>query len=340
MENIADRINVASLSPASGAARAFGIAAMGVTAFAAMLAGILPLQMSIAVVFLFAGPHNWMELRYFLARMPVRWGASRNFFALAIMGVVTLASYYAMLPSLASLQHWDEAQWKTAAATWNSLLILWVVGLIYLRSRQMPRRNWSLAIPIALALVAANWAMPEVWEIALVYLHPVLALWFLDRQLRRSRPAWLAVYRVCLALIPLLLLVLCWRLSNAAPLAQDNGLTLRITQNVGADLFSGISNRVFVAAHVFLETLHYAVWIVALPLIGLSTAPWRIRKIPLVRHRLGWPRAVRSVLILGAFAVLLLWGCFAVDYQTTRDVYFTVAIIHVLAEVPFLLRMI
>ena len=36
--------------------------------------------------------------------------------------------------------------------------------------------------------------------------------------------------------------------------------------------------------------------------------------------------------------VLLLWGCFLADYPTTRDVYFTVALLHVLAEVPFLLR--
>jgi hypothetical protein len=35
---------------------------------------------------------------------------------------------------------------------------------------------------------------------------------------------------------------------------------------------------------------------------------------------------------------LLLWLCFAADYATTRDVYFTVAMAHVLAEVPFLLR--
>ena len=34
----------------------------------------------------------------------------------------------------------------------------------------------------------------------------------------------------------------------------------------------------------------------------------------------------------------LLWIAFAIDYDTTRQVYFTVAIVHVLAEVPFLLR--
>ena len=32
------------------------------------------------------------------------------------------------------------------------------------------------------------------------------------------------------------------------------------------------------------------------------------------------------------------WACFLADYPLTRDVYFTVAILHVLAEFPFLLR--
>ena len=45
-------------------------------------------------------------------------------------------------------------------------------------------------------------------------------------------------------------------------------------------------------------------------------------------------------LLLSLFAVAVLWLGFSVDYATTRDIYFTVAIAHVLAEAPFLLRMI
>ena len=44
-------------------------------------------------------------------------------------------------------------------------------------------------------------------------------------------------------------------------------------------------------------------------------------------------------LAASAGVVLILWVCFLVDYPITRDVYFTVATVHVLAEVPFLLRM-
>jgi len=34
------------------------------------LAGWAPLSFSIVTVFLFAGPHNWLEFRYLLTRMP------------------------------------------------------------------------------------------------------------------------------------------------------------------------------------------------------------------------------------------------------------------------------
>jgi len=37
--------------------------------------------------------------------------------------------------------------------------------------------------------------------------------------------------------------------------------------------------------------------------------------------------------------VLVLWIGFAADYTATRDLYFTIAIAHVLAEAPFLLKM-
>jgi hypothetical protein len=47
-----------------------------------------------------------------------------------------------------------------------------------------------------------------------------------------------------------------------------------------------------------------------------------------------------AVLVCGLFLVALLWIGFSANYAVTRDVYFAVAIAHVLAEAPFLLRMI
>ena len=95
-----------------------------------------------------------------------------------------------------------------------------------------------------------------------------------------------------------------------------------------------------VSTHVFLELLHYGIWIVALPLIGASGAIWNIKTIPIARHSRGFPKLIGVILICGLFAVALLWFGFSANYTLTRDIYFTIAMAHVLAEAPFLLRMI
>src|SRR2546425_1055591 len=50
-------------------AKAFAAILVGSACLSAALSSWLPLQMSIVTVFLFAGPHNWFELRYFLMRL-------------------------------------------------------------------------------------------------------------------------------------------------------------------------------------------------------------------------------------------------------------------------------
>jgi hypothetical protein len=229
---------------------------------------------------------------------------------------------------------------------------------------------------VALALCSLNWLAPELFSLAIVYVHPLVALWFLDRHLRRTRPAWLGAYRRSLCLLPLLLAGMVWQLSRTAPLADDNGLFWRITQHAGAQLLPNVSSHMLVAVHVFLEMLHYGVWLVALPLIArpqrsiararitqetdsrvhperaaaanherrsiksLWSRVWVVRTVPLVQHPRGFPKLVATALAFGVFLVVILWFGFSVDYATTRDVYFTVAIAHVLAEAPFLLKMI
>jgi hypothetical protein len=192
-----------------------------------------------------------------------------------------------------------------------------------------------------LVLCALNWLGPELFSLAIVYVHPLIALWFLDRHLRRTRPAWSHAYRCCLWLLPLVLLAMIWQLSRTSPLVDDNGLFWRITQHSGAELLPQVSSHMLVSVHLFLEMLHYGVWIVALPLIGriASARFWEVRTVPIARHPRGFPRMVTGVLIVAAVVVGALWFGFSIDYATTRDVYFTVAIAHVLAEAPFLLRM-
>ncbi|HYJ84895.1 MAG TPA: hypothetical protein VEW46_02405 [Pyrinomonadaceae bacterium] len=347
-------------------AKRFAAALVACACLSALLASFVPLQFSILAVFLFAGPHNWFEFRYFLMRLPVRFGKSRNFFVTAFVGIGVLTISYAAMPLLFSAGVWSDAAWPTVLASWNTVLLLWLGVLVWLRGQQRTghktRRDWFWAIPAALALSALNWLGPEFFSLAIVYMHPLVALWFLDRHLRRTRPEWLGVYRRCLCLIPLLLGGMIWQLSSTARLADDNGLFWRITQHAGAQLLPNVSSHMLVSVHLFLEMLHYGVWLVALPLIGpltrstkrrldagedasalrltLRRSIWDIKSVPLASHPRGFPKLISFALLMGVFVVAILWLGFSMDYSTTRDIYFTVAIAHVLAEAPFLLKMI
>src|SRR5882762_321097 len=321
----------------------------------ALLASWVPLQFSIVTVFLFAGPHNWFELRYFLMRLPVRFGRSRNFFIVAFVGIALLTLTYISLPLLYRFGFWTNEAWSMAIAVWNTLLLFWLGLLVWLRGKQKVGRNWSWVLPIVLALSSLNWMAPEFFSLAIVYIHPLVALWFLDRHLARTRPDWLQAYRRCLFLLPFLLAGMVWQIARTPALADDNGLFWRITQHAGAQLVPNVSSHLLVSVHVFLEMLHYGVWLLALPLVGsmmLSSKQsmnaegdnarhgiWSVRSVPLARHPRGFPKTVAAVLVFGLFVVGLLWFGFSVDYATTRDIYFTVAIAHVLAEAPFLMRM-
>jgi hypothetical protein len=318
--------------------RLFAAAGLALAVPAALLAGWAPLGFSIATVFLFAGPHNWIEARYFLARLPARWGKLRGFFLLAFAGIFGLTAVYAALPWLAEVNRWDHQSDLSVYAAWNSALVLWIATLIHLRSRQNPRRDWSWTWAVAFGVLALVWIAPPLWGLALVYLHPLMALWILDRELRRSRPEWRRPYHLCLACLPLLLGLLWWRLADTPNLPGDDAYTVRITRHAGAGILDGISTHLLVATHTFLEMIHYGVWLVAVPLVGLRGNPWRLHTVPLARRSPGWRFVVVGILATGVLIVLGLWACFLANYPLTRDVYFTVALLHVLAEVPFLLR--
>jgi hypothetical protein len=321
---------------AAASARVFGIVSAALAVAAALLAGWAPLVFSVVTVFLFAGPHNWIEARYFLSRLPARWGRLRSFFGLGLAGVLGLTAGYAALV-------WIDWGFKpihaqVALAIWDSLLVVWILALVSLRSRQNPQRDWSWTLPVALLLMALAWLHPEGWALGLVFGHPLMALWILDREVLRSRPEWLPAYRLLLLALPLLLGLLWWRLADMPPLPGNDAFTSRITRHAGADLLPGISSHLLVATHTFLEMLHYSVWLLAIPLVSLGSAPWRITRVPLARRSRRWKLAAAAILAAGFAVVVLLWCGFLADYAATRDVYFTVAMLHVLAEVPFLLR--
>ena len=308
-------------------------------ALAAVAIGSFPLQMSIASIFLFAGVHNLMEFRYFAARMPLRWGRSRTFYTVGIGGVIVLAASYITLYFAGGNWLWSLDSWTASIATWNTAFVLWLGLLFFLRGKQRPKGNWAWAFPVAFLLSAAAWIAPQYWSLSLVYLHPFIAMWFLERQIRRTRPEWLRAYHFCLASIPVFLVVLWLSLSGQPNLSQETNLFWRITQHAGSHILPGVSSHLLVATHVFLESIHYFVWILLIPLVDWRAVPWKLGEIPLFAKKSGFPKLVIAVFVVSLLLVVALWSGFAIDYTRTRDIYFAFAMAHVLAEFPFLIKM-
>lgn len=308
-------------------------------AAAAVLIGSFPLAASIGTIFVFAGVHNVMEFRYFVARMPLRWGKSQVFYSVGIGGVVILAIAYLTLYFASGNWLWSESSWAIFAATWNTAFVLWVGVLFYLRGEQRPNSDWGLAFPAAFLLASLAWIVPQYWSLALVYIHPLIAMWFLERQIRRTKPEWLWAYHVCLASIPIFIVAIWLAFSSRPNLSEETNLFWRISQHAGSQILPGISSHVLVATHVFLESIHYFVWILLIPLVDRRALPWKLSEIPLLSNRRGFPKIVLSVLAVSVMLVIALWFGFAIDYTTTRDIYFAFAIAHVMAEFPFLIKM-
>ena len=325
--------------PAVSSAHVFFTAFVAACAMAAIGIGVAPLGASIVTIFLFAGIHNLMEFRYFAARMPLRWGKSKTFYSVGIGGVLILAATYLTLYFASGNWLWSLDSWATLTATWNTAFVLWLGLLFFLRGKQRPKSDWAWAFPVAFLLAALAWIVPQYWSLSLVYLHPLIAMWFLERQIRRTKPEWLRAYHFCLASIPVCLIGLWFALSGQPNLSEETNLFWRITQHAGSQILPGVSSHLLVATHVFLETIHYFVWILLIPLVDWRAVPWKLDRIPLLSNKKGFPKLVAGAVAVSLLLVTALWAGFAVDYTTTRDIYFAFAMAHVLAEFPFLIKM-
>ncbi len=310
--------------------------ALGIVLTVALLAGWLPIPLSIGAVFLFAGPHNWLEAQYFLTRMPARWGRLTGYFTVGLVGVVVLAIAFLGLSLSWMWQDWSSAGAMTSLAVWHTALIVWIACLLEMRARQNPRRDWPWIWPIAASVTAGVWIAPATFSTALVFVHPALGLWYLDRELVRLHSPWQSAYRTALLVIPVCLAGLLSSTPIEAGAAAP--LTQQIREHAGFGVINGIAPDALVAAHVFLELLHYLVWVVAIPGLTIQQHGGHWPTAPLARRSRFWRQAIMLTALVGGLIVGGLWIGFTVDYATMRQWYFLLAIGHVLAEVPFLLR--
>lgn len=331
------RIQISQVKPKS--AQIFALGFVAFCAFAATLIGSFPLQLSIVTIFLFAGVHNFMEFRYFAARMPLAWGKSRLFYSVGIGGVIVLTAAYLLIYFGSGNWLWSADGWQIAVSSWNTLFILWLGTLFFIRGRQKAKSDWTLAFAVAFLLAALAWLVPAYWSLSMVYLHPFVAMWFLERQIRRTKKHWLKAYHLCLASIPIFLAILWLTLASQAHLPEDTTLFWRISQHAGSQILPNVSSHFLVAAHVFLETIHYTVWILLIPLVDFRAVPWKLSEIPIFANKKGFPKLVAAAIAVSVLLIFALWLGFSTDYETTRDVYFAFAMAHVLAEFPFLVKM-
>lgn len=322
----------------SGSGTWFLVGFVSLVIATACFAGLAPITLSVAAVFLFAGPHNWMEARYILGRLPARTGRLFPFFLASFVGIVGLTVAFWLIPSSLRLAG-DSLDYSTLYAVWNSLFLLWIATLIQMRSRTNPRFDAGWVWPVAFLLIAGVWLEPFALSVLLVYLHPCVAFILLDRELKRSHREWRLAYWFVLPVIPLGWLFVCWQSYQAPAMAGDDPITMALMAHAGDWFLTDIPPRLLVATHAYFEMIHYGIWIVLIPLLGLRSVPWSLKTIPVARRSVSWQSAITTFLLMGLLIVFVLWACFLVDYSTTRTIYFLVAMLHVLAEIPFLLRM-
>lgn len=326
----------------SGEQTAFTLLIVGITTLFALVAAFAPVQLSIAIVILFAGAHNWFELRYVLSRFPARFGKIRPFFIVAIAGVFLLAISFIILGYFGQYGLWSSAindlSLSRLYKVWNTAFVFWLLALISIRNKERSN-DYPLALPIAAALLAVNWISAPLFGLMLVYAHPLIGLLILRRETTLSKPQLQGVSNslivVSLVALTSLLLILC----QSQNLNTTENLTDKIARHAGALILPGVSSHLLVSVHVFLELVHYFVWIVAIPYVTLGSRIFSLAKIPLICRSSNWRPIVGSVLVTGVALVVLLQTAFTVDFSTARDIYFTIAILHVLAEFPVLLRL-
>lgn len=308
---------------------------------ASALTTIAPVAVSVAIVFLFAGPHNYAEARYFLTRLPARLGRLKPFFLTSTAGVLILSATFPLLTRVPSWFQWPAQATVWLVGSWNTAFILWCTTLVVMRSRQAPRYDCDYAWPLGIAVIGLTWLAPAMLPFSLVYAHPLMGLWILDRELQKNHPAWRRTFHSCLLLLLAILgaqwmLVDTWNMNglHVSPRIHD-----QIAKHSGSGIFSQDVGQRLIATHAFLELLHYGIWLIAIPVISGRVFSGSFNTIPLMKSSRTVRLRIRWLLMGSAFVVVTLWLCFLADYTTTRDVYFTFATLHVLAEIPFLLRL-
>ncbi len=311
----------------------FILACLMVVFLCALLAGLAPIWFTLAAFCVFSAPHNFVEFRYFLARLPSRLGPFRSFFVTSFTGLAILFFMQVTVITLTRMRVLLPAQLEPIICVWNELLIIWVVALSVARYPQECSRLLPANLCIAILASIGNFCSPEIFNLCVSYVHALIGVWILDRELMRTRKDWVRPYRWCLLTVPLcIVFLIIWFYGQSSLVGSE----MTLSQSIASLIFAPSISPLYLGLFAFLQMVHYGVWVFAMPIAAQSWKRWRLNRIAVMRNRQPLSRVMSVVLMFGLASVGLFWIGFRVDFATTNQVYATVATLHILAEIPLL----
>lgn len=289
----------------------------GHAAMALLLAVFAPTWLLLSGPLLLGVPHLVADVRYLILR-PALSARARGL----LLGGSALLLLLRLAPGL-GLGSGDEAELLVAGAL--------LFGCIALAARKQAWRRVGLALGAALLLASAGWLWPRAFRVGLAHAHNVVALglWSFGFARQRRVAGLLGLAFVGVGAL-LLATPLAW-FGFKVGLQQCFGLH---TLQAAAALAPGVRSTTLalgvVASFAFLQALHYAVWLYAVPqeeTRGNATLSFRMSARQLRRELGSWGFAGATALTI-AVPVAALWG----SAVAVKDLYLSLASFHAYLE--------
>lgn len=303
---------------------------------AGTLAGCTPLWFSVTIALIFGAPHNWVELRYFISRLPSNFGPCRAFFITAFTGALTIATTQAFVMFAIHKLPLSLEQAKGILLIWNECIILWTLALFFTRYQKIDRSAFILGPTVALATTLANILSPSMFTAAIAYAHPIIGICIMEREIRRTRKSWLKPFHKCLLAVPLAVGLLYLTLQGVASDKIYSETLVKVSGNTAYHLLPEISPAVLLAGYAFLQMIHYGLWIFIMPLVTKSWRRWKTENLPIARDRKQLRPFINLALFVGVLAIVGFWTGFYFNRSTTMEIYVTISALHIVAELPLL----
>jgi hypothetical protein len=262
-------------------------------------------------------PHLASDVRYLVVRQQL----SRWWLRGVLAGCIALFGL-GLAEELAGI---DATRLELVVAT------VWIAGAALAGTAASGQwRRLRFALPVVVGLGALAAAQPQQAQLVLAHLHNVIALALWAVLFRRRR--WVVAAPLLLLAVAVPLLLSGATLATTAGLGGDHAFGIDLAATASW-LAPGLAPKLAMGvtlAYIFLQGIHYAVWLGWIPqehLPGESTMSFKSSLRSAVRDLGG----VGFWLVVAVMVVVL--GASFVDLHGTRNVYLTLAIFHGYLEI-------